>query len=137
MAATTAFRRLFLRGLYAEATRLGLGFEAALTAAVGVNYAATKTGKVIIATGAAGRTVQFNLPSSGGLTPVEIGELVSDLFDLFDTCQSALISAGITSPTDAQIFAEMKSRLQPVTESRTDFIGLRLGHGKPVTITEP
>lgn len=135
MAATTAFRRLFLRGLYAEATRLGLGLEAALTAAVGVNYAATKTGKVIIATGAAGRTVQFQLPSSGGLTPVEIGELVSDLFDLFDTCSTALISAGITSPTDAQIFAEMKARLQPVTEYRTDWSGMRVGVGTPVTIT--
>ena len=135
MAATTAFRRLFLRGLYAEATRLGLGLEAALTAAVGVNYSATKTGKVIIATGAAGRTVQFMLPSSGGLTPVEIGELVSDLFDLFDSSKAALISAEIASPTDAQIFAEMKARLQPVTESRSDFMGLRVGYGTPVTVT--
>ena len=135
MAATTAFRRLFLRGLYAEATRLSLGFEAALTAAVGVNYAATKTGKVIIATGAAGRTVQFQIPSSGGLTPVEIGELVSDLFDLFDTCQAALISAGNTSPTDAQIFDEMKARLQPVTESTTDWSGMRVGHGTQVEVT--
>ena len=135
MAAATAFRRLFLRGLYTEATRLGLGFEAALTAAVGVNYAATKTGKVIIATGAAGRTVQFMLPSSGGLAPVEIGELVSDLFDLFDSSKAALISADIASPTDAQIFAEMKARLQPVTEFRTDWSGMRVGVGTPVEVT--
>lgn len=135
VAATSKFRLQFLRGLYAEAARLNLGLEAALNESISEHYQSTRTGKVVSATAAAGRSVQFSQPAANGASPADIAELASDLLDLFEECDSALISAGIAAPTDAQIFAEMKVRLKPVTESFSDFSGLRMGHGTPVAIT--
>ncbi len=133
MAVETGILRGWLRVIYAEAVKEGLSLQAALMLALTGQYVTTKGGKFVVATSAAGRTVQFAVIP--GMSPADCFSGTESLITQNENCSAALISAGITSPTDAQIFAEMKSRLQPVTESRTDFIGLRVGHGQPVAIT--
>ena len=86
------------------------------------SFKATSTGRYVTSTSAANRTVTFSIPPAGrGLTSTEVGELLSQLLDLYDQSEDALISAGITSPTDAQIYTEMMDRLIPRRVVRSDF----------------
>jgi hypothetical protein len=133
VAASTTSKRSKLRVLYGISIRDGKSLYAVLLSEAERLDKITGSGTYISATSAAGRAVQKGLIPGRG--PSESEEIISELLDLFDECEAALISADIATPTDAQIFAEMKSRLVPVTEATTDWSGARLGYGTPVTIT--
>jgi hypothetical protein len=73
---------------------------------------------------AANRKVDFIIPPPGrGVTSYEIGELISQVLDLYDQSKAALVSAGITSPADQQIYNEMLSRSEPRRVVRAEFSG--------------
>ena len=46
---------------------------------------------------------------------------VETMLDLYDRCQAALVSAGVSAPTQAQIVAEMLARMAPIREAVADF----------------
>ncbi len=62
---------------------------------------------------------------NGTLTTAEVARAWRDLISLFDRCQQVLITAGTESPTDDEIYAEMKARLRPVYQTRGDYRNLR------------
>lgn len=124
MAASSDIKRLFLRGIYATAQAEDQTLSESLNALALGSYKTTSSGKYISSTMAAGRKVDFIIPPAGrGLTPTEIGEVLSQLLDLYDVCEDALISVPITSPTDAQLFDEMMDRMQPRRLVRADHRG--------------
>lgn len=59
------------------------------------------------------------------LSPEDLAGFGGELRDLYDTASAAVVASGIASPTDAQIYAEMIDRLQPVTSFTSDYSTLR------------
>lgn len=130
MAASSDIKRLFLRGIYATAQAGGQSLSEALNALALGSYTSTSSGKFITSTMAAGRKVDFIVPPAGrGLTPLEIGEVLAQLLDLYEVCDAALQTIPIASPTDAQLFAEIMDRLQPRRLVRATHTGDQYPYG--------
>jgi len=89
--------------------------------ATGQTVAATSAGNAV-----GNRSVSFFPPSAGGLDPRSLLNLLCDLVDMHDASRLALISSGIVTPTDQQIFDEMMDRLQTVTSAQYSFACLRV-----------
>lgn len=124
MAASTDYKRLFIRLAFTGALSASLSFQNFLLAQASAAFTQTSTGKYVSVTQAANRRVEFEIPPPGrGVTTYEIAELVSQLLDLYDQSKAALISAGISAPTDQQIYDEMLDRSQPRKVVRADFSG--------------
>lgn len=84
----------------------------------------TQSGAFLSGTAGNGHTVSFLIPQ-GGLNPETAVETVSQLFDSYDASRAALVSAGITSPTDGQLLTEMLDRLVAVKSFTSSFVGIR------------
>lgn len=124
MAASTDYKRLFIRLALIGATAAGLPLLDFLTAQASASFTQTSTGKFVSSTMAANRKVDFIVPPPGrGVTAYEISELVSQILDLYDQSKAALVSSGISAPADAQIYAEMLDRSQPRKVVRAEFSG--------------
>jgi hypothetical protein len=90
----------------------------ALQAIGASNFSVSTTGQVV-ATSANGRSVQFG--NLGGASPTDFAESAGDLRDLYVQSRADLVTSGIASPTDAQIFTEMMDRLRAIKVATTDF----------------
>jgi hypothetical protein len=124
VAVSTDYKRLFLRGLYRSALRAPCTLVAMLNGLVDGSYKSTNGGRTIISTAASGRKVDFETPPAGrGITQLDVAETVSQLMDLYEESHDALVSAGVTSPTDSQIYDEMLDRLIARRSVRSDFSG--------------
>lgn len=119
MAATTSFKRGFLRNAWAEAQAAGQTLTAKLNALNASAQSAVNGGVVLTGTSGNGRSAEFTVNASEGVTPTEVAELVSGLLDLYD----AAVAAGNT--TDATRFAYMMNALKPVRSFGSDFQRLR------------
>lgn len=129
MAASSDIKRLFLRGIYATATAGEQSLSEVLNSLALGSYKANSAGKFISSSAASNRKVEFIVPPAGrGLTPSEIGEVLSQLLDLYDEAKAALVSVPIATPTDAQIFAEMMDRMKPRRLVRADHTGSYSGY---------
>lgn len=72
------------------------------------------------------KSVEFFGPGDTGLSSTELGNLTGEMLRLYSLSRSALVSSGVASPTDAEIYAEMLYRLDPVTEiGPSTFVTLR------------
>lgn len=118
-----AIARLWLRSVYAKVPSPYVTLLSALKAELQTRLDAV-SGGTIVSTGANGHTTTLG-PSDRNLNPEDWAETISELLDLYDRSSSVLVSSGIASPTDAQIYAEMMNRLQTVREVRADFTGIR------------
>jgi hypothetical protein len=78
----------------------------------------------VSSTSAGDRSTSFSNSSNGG-TPQDMAELGGEMLDLYEIANAALVAGGIPAPTDAQRMTEMLDRLQPITELRTAYTGLR------------
>lgn len=127
---STTQRRGFLWRIYDLTTTLTATATtyatllAAVQAVGAANFTITSTGTITAVAGN-GKSVTLGAAASGA-TPVDYAEAAAALRDLYQDSRAAIISSGIASPTDAQIFTEMKFRLQPVTElAPSNFAALR------------
>jgi hypothetical protein len=118
-----AVARLWLRTVWASVPTTYATLLLALTTEAGLKLDAVSAG-LVAGTSANGHSVQFSTPDKN-LSAEDWAETASALLDLYDTVSAVLISSGITSPTDAQIYAEMIFRLQNVGKIATDFTQLR------------
>ena len=124
MAASTDYKRLFIRLALLGAVAADLPLSEFLLAQASTTFTQTSSGKFVSSTMAANRKVDFIIPPPGrGVTSYEIGELISQVLDLYDQSKAALVSAGITSPADQQIYNEMLSRSEPRRVVRAEFSG--------------
>ncbi len=96
-----------------------MSLTAGLKAFARARYNESKTGLVIVATTANGKSVSRQLPP--GVSHVEASEIITELRRLYEEVVAAFVSSGTASPTDAQILAEMLSRLSPVKHTVDDF----------------
>lgn len=78
-------------------------------------------------TSGAGHSVEFWGSRDGALSVQDAAGFYSNLLDLYDASSSALVSSGVTTPTEAQIYAEMMDRLRGVTETFDDYSEIRSG----------
>lgn len=116
------FKRAYLRRLYRAVTTT---LEDKLNAELDTLVAAAERGKVIASTSARGTSVAFSVPGLGNPRQGEMVELIEELLTLHDDAEADLISGGYATPTDAQIYAEMLFRLQPVKSFTNTFTNLR------------
>lgn len=129
--ANSEFKKLLLKGIFYDAQGAGvvgagtgraLALQAALRLAVSGQYNSTPNGMVIVATAGNGQSAQFALPQAASqYSPFEISVAVSQLDDLFTDAQTELVTDGITSPTDDQIFARMLELLKPRNSESIDY----------------
>lgn len=126
MPTRTEWTRLQLRSVFwdaAEANPL-LSLYDALRQFARARFSEVKNGKVVSAASGNGQDVEFTLVE-GGISPADCLSAASRLIDLYEESRAALVSSGVSSPTDSQILAEMLHRLQPVRSYRTDFRSVR------------
>lgn len=120
MAASSLHKQNVLECLFWDAQDDSITLEAALKAYARARFTETKSGLVLTATSANGKSVQRQLPP--GVSHVEASELISELRRLREDVVAAFISASIASPTDEQVVVEMLVRLTPIKHAVADFI---------------
>ena len=128
MATTAAFRRLLLQGIQWDSQDNGVSLCEGLKTACRAQLKRTSSGDVLIGTLSNGKSSQFAIPEPGrGCSPQEIAEVVQRLYDLHAVAKAALIAGGVSDPSDEQIAADIKNRLQPVTTFRQNHSRSRIG----------
>ena len=128
MAASAEFSRLLIQGIQWDAQDANITLYVALKAAARAKLSLTDKGRYLIGTTGNGKSVSFQLPPLGrGQSSEELAEATYRLVELYEASKASLIAGGIAAPTDEQIVAEIKARLQPVRSYRVDFVGLRTG----------
>ena len=115
-----ALQRAWLSWCYDNDT--ASDFRAALTAQRDARASALAAGSVVSATSANLHSVSFSAPGEIGFSAVDLLRFWQDMVDLYDERAAALGG----TPTDAQVYAEMRYVLQPVSVVRNDYSNLRL-----------
>lgn len=106
--------------VYAVQARMGL--RAWIVSEIG--RLDNRTGQQVTITSGNGQYVAFANSEAGMRAPSEIMVFWADMLALYDASKAALISSGVTDPTEAQIVAEMLYRLRPVRSVVADFSGV-------------
>ena len=126
MQVTTAFKRSWLRRIYrlvpATHATLTIALNSANDAAMAV--AGASSGSVLSAS-ANGRSTTLASPSAYSISSQDIAELCGDMLDRYDSARAALVTAGDSSPTDAEIYAQMLAELHAAFQSTPDFSNSR------------
>ena len=121
---TVAIKRAYLRSVYA--TLGGVTLLAALAAKSISAATVIESGQVVRSTSSSDVSVEFAEPGKGAPTPSEMVEMWESLLDDYDLAVELLSQDGITSPTDAQIYAKMLAVvLVAVTSYGGDFSNFR------------
>lgn len=102
---TVATKRSYLRTTYASKGALSL--LDALTAKLTVSAIALESGNLVRQTSSSDVSVEFAEPGKGSASPGEMLEMWESLLSDYDYAVTLLSGDGITSPTDAQIYAKM------------------------------
>ena len=121
---TVAIKRAYLRSVYST---LGSVTLLAALAAKSISAATViESGQVVRSTSSSDVSVEFAEPGKGAPTPSEMVEMWESLLDDYDLSVDLLSQEGITSPTDAQIYAKMLAVvLVAVTSYGGDFSNFR------------
>jgi hypothetical protein len=119
--ATSAFVRLFIRGLAWDATDASATFAATLKAASRAKLTNSSKGKVLIGTASGGTSAQFALPPLGDLTADDIAQVCSVLLDKVD-----VLKAATPAITDANLVVALLAAFQPIRNIQADFSRLRV-----------
>lgn len=120
----TAIKRGWLRRIYAQVTAgTFASLTLALASAENARIDAVSSGTISSVSGN-GHSVSF---ATQGDAPGQddFAACISELQDTYDAARAALVAAGTPSPSDANIYAEMMYRLQPVRVTTKDFSQMR------------
>lgn len=123
-AASTGFKRAFVRQLLVTALADSTTLLALLKTAIATRLTAVEGGKVVIGTGANRHQVSWQLPDN--FTPVDAVEMVEEIWTRYEEAKSKLIAGGTASPTDTQIHDEMLLKLQAIRSVVGDYWSLRI-----------
>lgn len=102
---TVAIKRAYLRSVYSALG--GATLLAAMTAKVIAAASAIESGQVVRSTSSSDVSVEFAEPGKGAPTPSEMVEMWESLISDYELAVYFLNQDGISSPTDAQIFAKL------------------------------
>lgn len=125
MAATTAFKRLFVRRLQWTLDEDGGTLLALLKSAAEARINETQSGKILTAASGNGRTAQWSIPND--FSPRDAVDFVSELIDRYYEAQQKLMDDGTAFPTDAQIIVEILDKLNAIRSVSQDFSSIRDG----------
>jgi hypothetical protein len=114
--ASSAFVRLFIRGLAWDADAQNRSLQEVLEAAAKARLTETSKGKVLIGTAANGASVNYALPPTDGLTAQDVAEVCSLLLDKIDAIVAANPGYG-----DEQIKAALLAAFPSVRTFTRDF----------------
>jgi hypothetical protein len=114
--ATSAFVRLFVRGLAWDAGDAGASFDDTLKAAARAKLTDSGKGKVLVGTTAGGASVTYTLPPLGDLTGQDVADVCSTLLDKVD-----VLRAATPAITDAELLAALLAAYPTIRAMRPDF----------------
>lgn len=120
MRATSAFVRLFIRGLAWDAEEAGATLDETLKIAARAKLSSTVKGKVLLGSNSAGVAVTYSLPPMDGLTDKDVVEVCSILLDKVDA-----IRAENSDIDDAQLVQALLAEFPTVRGMRPDFTTLQ------------
>lgn len=120
---STADKKSWLRERWSKVPAQFATLLAAIEAAHFANVEARRNGTPSAIT-SNGSSVQYDVGSQASTINDQI-EIGSEILDLYEAASDGLIAAGVATPTDLQIFDEMKDRLQPIREVRNSFRNIR------------
>lgn len=83
----------------------------AIQAQLDARFAAASSGQSISSVSGNGHAVTFATGTGSGNASADILALCGEMERLHDLSKQSLVNAGIASPSDAQIYAEMKHRI--------------------------
>jgi hypothetical protein len=109
--------RAFLLNFQLDATARSLTLQAVLNEALTDAVEAGKGGTVLTQQSGNGHTYQ--LAVDAGLSPSQYRKMIAEFLKLRSECEVALISEGVSSPTDAQLVNDM---LRYVDAAPTEFV---------------
>jgi hypothetical protein len=118
--ATSAFVRLFIRGLAWDAEAASATFAATLKSAAKARLSDSSKGKVLVGTTAGGTSVTYALPPMDSLTADDLAEVCSLLLDKVDA-----LKAATPSITDAQLVTALLAEFPSVRRYQSDYSGAR------------
>ena len=113
---TADFRFAWLGRQYRAAVAAAQTLLARLEAQANSAVDALAASGAVKSTAGNGKSVEFFGPSESGISSTELGTLTGEMLRLYGASNAALITSGVAAPTDAQIYAEMSYRLDPVIE---------------------
>ena len=125
---TGEFKRGSLRTLYRACAASAVTLGNALDAFQDAGFAAVQSGRIVVMSSSAGRTVNFAPPQVWQtLSQEEVFCLSEELQAVYTDAKANLTAQGNATPTDDQVFAGMMAddRLATITEVRNDYTGLR------------
>jgi len=102
---TVAIKRSYLRAVYSALG--GVTLLAALSAKSVAASSVIESGQVVRSTSSSDVSVEFAEPGKGAPTPSEMVEMWESLLNDYDLAVYFLNQEGVTSPTDAQIYAKL------------------------------
>lgn len=102
---TVAIKRSYLRAVYSALG--GSTLLAALAAKSIASSSVIESGQVVRSTSSSDVSVEFAEPGKGAPTPSEMVEMWESLISDYELAVYFLNQDGISSPTDAQIYAKM------------------------------
>ena len=116
MRATSAFKRLFIRGLAWDAEQSGGTFEDALRTAAKARLTETSRGKVLVGTATNGTSVNYSLPSVGDVSAQDMAEVCSAVLDAVDA-----IKAETPAIKDGDLLTALLAQFPSIRALRPDF----------------
>lgn len=122
MAITSTDRRRTLRGIYKAALNNGVSLATQLETERDAAEALVSTGaRTIQSVTGNGLATTFADDGAAGMQPVDRARMIEEIIDTVDDA-----NASLTTPTDAELFAEAMHRLRGVTEVRSSFTSLTM-----------
>lgn len=118
MRASSAFVRLFIRGLQWDADESNTTFADALKVAARARLQESAKGKVLTGTTSGGTSVTFALPPIGDLTADDLSDVCATLLDRVDE-----IKAAEPDVTDEALVAALLDRFPSIRVIGSDFRG--------------
>jgi hypothetical protein len=122
-AASSSFKRLFVRRLYESAVANSTTILALLKVATEARITETESGLALVGTMANRQQASFQIPPD--FNPTDAVDLLSEIRDRYDEAVAKLIANGTASPTDAQIQTELLATIRPNRGAFSDFSKLR------------
>lgn len=121
MRATSAFVRLFIRGLDWDATAASATFASTIKLAAQAKIVSVNKGLFLALARSGDTETRFALPPADGLTAVDIAEVIARVLDTSD----ALLAA-TPDLTDAQLVAALLAAFPSIRTVQSDFRRVRV-----------
>jgi len=119
-------KELIGQSIFWNAEEAGDTFKRFLKLFVRGKFKENSSGRYVESTAGNGHQVSFIIPEAAdGLNPRNLTALAMELYKSFESSHADLVTSGIATPTDTQVWTEMQQRLEEVPSFTKSYVNLR------------